>query len=205
MNSRLKLILIAAALVIVTPIIIWVWTMTSQSGTTNVKISVLPEDSTVIIDNKDISGKRSIRLKPGEYTFTISKEGFEKDIKKVTLKEGDAEYQLFSTPTPVSGEAQRWIESNTDKYTKLESKAGKVADEQGREFSDKHPITSMLPIQKSIYSIGYRSTSNGDSITLTVYAEEGYREAALQELRDAHFDPSEYEIEFKDYRSPFDE
>jgi hypothetical protein len=73
-------------------------------------------------------------------------------------------------------------------------------------FADENPIINDLPYENLIYSIGYRidpSDPSHNSIILTIDAPEGTRNAAVQQIRDMGYDPTEYKIEFKDYKNPF--
>lgn len=205
MNKNLKLAIAAAALITAIPIAIWIWTLISWQGTAKVELIVLPVDAKVTVNDEDFSNKKSIRLKPGDYTFTVSKDGFETDTQKLKINNSDKNVEFFSTPIPVSNEALLWAEENLNSYHKLEGRAGKASAEKGRELIEKHPIVSILPIQEAVFSIGYKTSGDNESLTLTVHAEEGYRESALQKIRDQGYDPSDYKIVFEDYRSPFNE
>lgn len=206
MNSKTKLIAAGLAMFVAIPVFIWLWVNISHLGTTPVEISVIPGDALVKINDENFSNKKTAHLKPGSYSIVISKEGFETDKQNLVIKEGDSKASIISMPTPTSSEALLWAEGNTDKYLALEGKVGKASTQQGQDFIKKHPIIEALPIQKAIFSIGYKSIdTRGDDIIITINAYEGFREAALEEIRDQGYDPSDYKIEFTDYRSPFDE
>lgn len=204
MNKRALITTFGVIGFLLIPLVIWGLTTLPQQGKVAVSVEVLPSEATVKINNQDYSGQKTIHLEPGTYTATISHEGFETDTQQLIVKEGDKDLALFSTPQPITSEAERWVRENQNAYLTLEGKAGEAAVQQGAEFIEEYPLTKWLPLQKATYTIGYKQ-DGPDKIIITINAFSGYREAALQEIRDLGFDPSDYTIEFTDYRNPFDE
>lgn len=204
MNKNLTLIGLVIVAIIVLPVVIWGFISFTERGTAPVAITVVPSDSLVKIDSQEYKGKKSIRLKPGTYDVSVSKQGFATDTQKLIVKENE-EANLISLLVPTSDDAQYWVKKNQSAYLEAEKKASLLATKQGEDFTDRHPITKWLPLQKATYLIGYRQVEGSDDIIITISATEGFREAALQEIRDRNFDPSDYVIEFNDYRNPFNE
>lgn len=204
MNKKTTLIAAALVVFIAIPVIIWIISSTLQKGTVSVETLVVPSNATVTINDETYSNKNSINLKPGTYTVVTSRDGFETNTQDILVAEGQTN-AIIASLLPVSEEAMRWQENNMKAYLELEGRAGSIAAQQGQEFIDTYPITKWLPLQKPTYTIGYRQvTENGkQGIVITINAVEGFREAALQELRDRDIDLGDYTIEFTDYRSPF--
>lgn len=194
--------IVTIAALFVIPLAIWGAMTVIQQGTVGVSMSVLPQDATVKINDKEYTNQTSIRLKPGTYTVTVSKEGFDSDTQELVVKEGEPA-TFISMPAPISADARRWVTNNQRAYLELEGKAGELATQRGRELIDEYPLTKWLPLQKAIYTIGYKQPE--EAVIITIDATEGYREAALQEIRDLGFNPGDYTIEFTNYRNPFDE
>lgn len=201
MNKNLVLIGATLATLIIIPLAIWGIVSFSEQGTEHVKLVIVPADATVKIGDKEYKGEKSIRLQPGEYPVTVSKEGFETVNQKLLIKEGK-EATHISLLLAVSPEALKWAKDNQSAYRAAEGAAGTLAIQQGEEFIDKYPITKWLPLQKATYVIGYKQPE-ADKLIITITATEGYREAALDELRKKGTDPSDYVIEFNNYRNPF--
>lgn len=207
MNRNVKLFLIGLGLFIVLPLTLWgIISLLSfnHAGEVSVDIAVVPSDATIHIGDTSITNKQSVYLKPGDYSITVSKDGFESTTQKITVSE-DTTAHIIAALYPVSSDATAWYNAHQDDYYKLEGIAGTVANEAGQEFINKYPITGSLPIQKATYLIGYKKTDNQKNIIITITAYEGYRESALQEIRNLGFDPSNYTIEFNDYENPFNE
>lgn len=203
MNKRAVIAIVSIIGFLCIPLVIWGFTTLPQQGRVAVSVEVLPGDATVKINDQDYSGQKTIHLEPGTYTAVVSHEGFETDTQQLIVEEGDKDLTLFSVPSPNTSEAERWVLENQGAYQTLEGKAGAAAVQEGAEFIEAYPLTKWLPVQKSIYTIGYKEVSGG--IIVTINAFGGYREAALQEIRDLGFDPSDYTIEFVNYRNPFNE
>lgn len=206
MNKRLIYIVIGFIGIIIIPIITWSIMTVSQNGTAPVSVVIAPKNATVEINNQTFKGNETIRVKPGTYTVKISKDGFETDTQKIVIKE-DKTNSIISTLNPISDAAKQWYQNNQTEVLRVEGKAGQLSAQQGEEFINQYPITKWLPLQKATYTIGYKqlSENSDEGIVITISAVEGYREAALQEIRDKGFDPSDYTIEFTNYRSPFNE
>lgn len=202
MNKRSTLIVVSIGAFLVIPLAIWVVTLISQQGTVNVPLLVLPKDATVKIGDRDFTNKNSAHLKPGTYKAVVSKDGFESSTQEVVVKEG-VSTSLVSPLVAISADAQRWATAHQKDYLELEQKAGEFAAQEGQEFIEEYPLTKWLPLQKATYAIGYKRS--GDGVVITIDAQNGYREAALQDIRDLGYDPSDYKIEFTNYRNPFDE
>lgn len=203
MNRRITLIVLGIIALIVVPLGIWGIISFSQRGTEQVTLLVLPGDALVKINDEEYKAKTSVRLEAGVYTATVSKEGFEADTQELLVEKGK-DATLISLLTPVSSDTKRWVTNNQSRYLEAEGKAGELANQQGLEIIERYPVTKWLPLQKATYVIGYKQISNG-GIAITITASEGYREAAIQEIRDRGYNPGDYVIEFNDYRNPFNE
>jgi hypothetical protein len=181
-----------------------IYKQAATAGTIAVTVAVAPSDATISVDGKTV-GPGTINLKPGKkYAVKASKDGF--------LAYNGSQYIDSSSSSitvalqPASDEAQKWVEDNQQQYTDVEAQAGARENTAGQEFSDKNPITDNLPIDNLIYTIGYKrdnSDPSGDSIILTIDAAQGYRNGAIQAIRDLGYDPSKFKIEFYNYTNPF--
>lgn len=202
MNKNMFIAIASVAILFIAPFVIWGVISFSKIGTEEVKLITVPSDSIVKIDNKEYKNKESIRLKPGKYSAVASKEGFESLAQELEVKKSE-DTMLVSLLPAKTPEAQQWAIKNQGFYLKAEGKVGTLMAEEGEAFIEKYPVTKWLPLQKSTYLIGYKEA--GEGIIITISASEGYREAALEELRKKGADLSDYKIEFNDYRNPFDE
>lgn len=176
----------------------------SRAGKEAVQVYLTPEDASLTANGESL-GTGTVYLTPGEYEIKASKEGFESYNKKITITSPNTS-DIDIALQPMSEEAKKWAAENQKLYLAYEGRAGKRANQEGEEFSKKNPVASRLPIDTFLYSIGYRadtSDPSGDSIIIVISAPEGYRRAALERFRDLGYDPTDFTIEFTNYKNPF--
>ena len=167
-----------------------------------VQVTTVPKDAKIVANNKKIRNGTTY-LEPGSYKVEISKKGFA-TIKSTIVINANRTY-IQEALSPVSESAKAWAAKNNRLYMEFEGLAGKTAQKTGENFYKRNPIAYLLPIDKLVYKIGYLENEQG-SITLTVHAvTPEQRTAALQQIRDWGYDPTDYEIEFVDYVNPLAE
>jgi hypothetical protein len=169
-----------------------------------VTVAVAPSDASITVDGK-ASSTGTLHLASGKtYKVVISKDGF--STYSVSQFVDSAHNTISVALNPISDEAKKWVEEHQDQYLAVEGDAGAQANATGEEFTKQNPITDDLPIDSLIYTIGYKndqSDPSGNSIILTIDAAAGFRNGAVQAIRDLGYDPTKYKIEFKDYQNPF--
>lgn len=179
---------------------------TSRSGKIAVEFDFMPDDAEVLIDNSVAKNRAVKYLEPGEYSVTASREGFA-DYDDVYFVNENNNVILISL-APQSETAFDYIAENEELYLEFEDRGGEIAVQEGIRFSEVNPITRDLPYSTFFFTIGYRldqSDPNQDSIIIEIDAEEGYKNTALQHLRNLGYNPTEYNINFRNHRNPFDE
>lgn len=176
----------------------------SRTGKEAVQVYLTPGDATLTANGEHLDNG-TVYLVPGTYEVKASKDGFESFSQKIVIDNPNTK-EIDIALQPVSEEAKKWAAENQKLYLAYEGRAGKRANQEGEEFSKKNPVASRLPIDTFLYSIGYRadtSDPSGDSIIIVISAPEGYRWAALERFRDLGYDPTDYTIEFTNYKNPF--
>jgi PEGA domain-containing protein len=180
-----------------------IYLQVSRIGKIPIIIAAVPSDTKVVIDGQTTSSG-TFYVKPGTYTVTGKKDGFADFSHSVYIKDAN---QLIAVPLEaVSDEARSWAEKNISDYNNLEGKVGSVVNQEGEAFRSKNPIVDLLPFSNYIYTIGYSadtSDPSGNSIILQINASEGYRQAAINQIRQWGYDPTEFIIKFNDYKNPF--
>jgi hypothetical protein len=200
-NTRLSLVIIA--LIVVAGLGYWIYGAVSRSGKIAVSVTAVPGDAVITAnDTRILPG--TAYLKPGEYTFKASKTGFESYSSTKHIDQNNTTVNI--SLAPISDDAKKWAADNEQSYFDLEGEAGTQAEREGEAFREKNPIVDLLPTSTLIYTIGYRndnSDPSGNSIILTVDAAPGYRNGAVQAIKDMGYDPTQFKIEFKGYTNPF--
>jgi hypothetical protein len=170
-----------------------------------VTVHLIPSDTKLLVNNVQVS-EGTTYLKPGTYTLKATRNGFESIDQKVIIdKPNKAVIDLALTP--LTEAALKWQHDHAELYYAFEGRTATQAREEGEAFTAANPITDKLPFENFIYTIGYRTDSadaSGNSIILSIDAATGYRNAAIDKIRELGYDPTNFKIEFNDYESPFD-
>lgn len=205
-NRRAMLIAGAASLFLATALLIvyFLAQVASRQGKYPVSIDVLPEDSSVIINGKEVSGKE-IYLEPGSYNYIVKRDHFYDESGSIQVI--DSDNQSIIAPLSPSDETGRSIYNDlSGEYIKLEGRAGELAEEEGERFTKENPITSELPYTTPLYTIGYRSDNsknNNTGVILTIHAKPGYYNNAITQIRNFGYNPAEFKIDIVGEENPF--
>lgn len=203
-RKKLRAIGLVFILLVVSAIGYGIYLQTTRAGKIAVTVMTTPRDAQVHIDGREVA-LGTIYLEPDRtYTVTFHKEGFQDATLQKHISSSDN--SILQNLVPVSDEATKWAEENPEDYRKVEEEGGRSANQKGLTFREKNPIVESLPYENFIYSIGYyadTSDPSGNSIIISIDAPEGTRNAAVQQITDLGYDPTDYKIEFNDYRNPF--
>jgi hypothetical protein len=203
LTTNMKLALFGVFLLIVGAIGYGAYSFIDRNGKIEVTVNAVPSDAHITFN--DVStGAGTIYLKEGKYIVKGTKEGFNDFSTSIYI---DKDHHSVNVPLVASSDsAKQWQKDNLSKYTDLEGSAGQAANDEGEAFATKNPITTVLPFENLIYTIGYRadpSDPTGNSIILEIDAAEGYRNAAVEQIRNLGYDPTDFKINFRDYKNPF--
>jgi hypothetical protein len=181
----------------------FIFTSITHAGKLAVTVNIVPSDARATFNGQPQSSGIAY-LKKGSYEIKASKKGFADFSEKIMI---DHDHQAIPIGlNPISSEAKKWADDNQQLYFDLEGEAGDEAIVNGNEFRNKNPITDALPYENALYTIGYRADpadSTGNSIIIEIDAPEGYRNAAIQQIRDLGYEPTDFKINFRDYTNPF--
>ena len=202
--TKIKVTIFAAICIIIALLGYGVYLQVSKTDKVAVAINSAPSDVAIKVDGQSV-GASPVYLAPNKtYKFTVSKDGFETQStsKYITSSDNTISFELPG----VSNEAKQWAKDNQDQYLQVEGKAGEAAIKKGEAFTSKNPVTDSLPLETLIYTIGYKADKtdpSGNSIIITIDAAPGYRNGAIQAIKDLGYDPTQFKFEFKDYTNPF--
>ena len=172
-------------------------------GKIAVTITSMPSDATFYINNNTVNSG-TIFLKPGSYQVQVKKEGF-KDFSSTVLINEERNV-IAPILQPDSEDAEKWFKDNESEYYRILALGERAAYESGKSFNERNPIAVNLPYRTFQYTIGYRgdpTDPNDMSIIIEIDAAEPYRQSALYKIRQLGFDPTDFNINFKNYENPF--
>lgn len=181
-----------------------VYLLTANIGKNQVIIYTLPTDATVTIDGKVVSGEMQY-LAAGEYAIKVERQDFRPQTIVKRVVDGDNTAVTVGLE-PANDTGQQWLDNNAEAVAEFEGRVGAVANAEGEAFQEKNPIVKDLPYQNYLFTIGYRndpSDPSGQSIILVIDAPEIYRQQALTQIYNLGYDPTDYKINFSNFRSDF--
>lgn len=206
-SSRFRLLVsLSIIAIVVFGYIAFILLMGNRSDGIAVEVRFLPEDAEVMVNSENVKNDSIKRLGAGEYTVTAQRDGFI-DYEQVFTINSQNSFIDFAM-TPESEEAFEYIAQNNELYLDFEDRSGERAVLDGERFRDINPIVLELPYETFFFTIGYRvdpQDPNQENIIIEIDAGEGYKNPALQQIRNWGYDPTTLNINFINHRNPFDE
>ena len=210
-SNKRKVVIILLSVVVVIVALVWVViTLLGNNGKSQgipVYARVLPTDAKVSIDGKPVEIKETIHVAAGAHQIQATADGFEEYSVSYLVDASIEEPVMVITLLPVSDKAKDYVRNNQQQYAEQERLAGQEARQQSEPFFRESPIAKELPFSNLVYTIGYKrvNPNNADdqSITIEVDAPMGYRNSAVNKIRELGYDPAEFTINFKNYNNPF--
>lgn len=187
-------------------ILVAIWgitTFVNRQGKVAVFINTVPSDAEIVFNNtRENNGTKW--MKPGDYTVTAKKDGFTAVTRKVRITDLKTQNVVAISLHAESDEAKKWAADHVLEYQKNEAYGTIEANTNGEYFSNLNPITTKLPFVDPYFKIAY-VTNDDQSITLTVTTPSPrYRFYAVEKIREFGYDPTDFVIEFKDFKNPLE-
>lgn len=183
------------------------WSIVSfmdRQGKVAVVIRSVPGDA-IITFNTAPESSGTQWIKPGDYTVVAKKDGFTSITRKVRISDQKSQNVVALSLQPESTQAKEWAEKNTDEYQRNETFGTIEANANGEYFTKLNPITTKLPFTDPYFKIAYK-TNDDQSVTLTVSTPSPrYRFYAVEKIRELGYDPTDFVIEFKDFKNPLED
>ena len=163
-----------------------------------------PDKAEITTGNQKFIGSQVVYLKPGTYNFKALRSGFKDENINVEVKKGNPLRIIFAL-TPTTEKAIKELQSSSKTSEIDRATTDRLANEQ-KKLEDANPIIKKLPIKNLIYSIGYKADPNHkNGVIVEIDTIEGYRNAAINKIKEQGFDPSKLNITFRNYASTFTE
>lgn len=202
-NRYKKLILVGVALIVIIVAGYLAYLNYSRLGKIAVSVYAVPTDMRIEIAEGQVIEPGTTYLEPGAYRVKATREGFESYQGNLIVAE-DNNPTLDLALLPESEEAKRFVQENQQLYLENEARGGELARQQGQVFEERNPITKLLPFHDPYYSIGYLSSDN-TTIKITISTPSPlYRYYATEKIRELGYDPTDFEIIYKDFKNPLE-
>lgn len=179
-------------------------TAISHIGKVKLYVRTVPSDAVIMIGTTQV-GNGDFYTESGTYPVTVNRSGFTTFKSEIIVTDQKDQNVLAVSLTPNNEEGKKWADAHQGDYKANERYGGVQAKQTGQYIAQQNPIINELPYQDPYYKIAYRSTNNKD-ITLTISTESPrYRYQAVQKIREMGYDPTDFIIDFTDYKNPLGE
>ena len=183
-------------------LIAWsVVTLIGRIGKLPLQISVVPSDASITINGGSYHNG-TVWIKAGTYTMTVEKSGFTTQKKSVAVTDQKDKNVVAVSLVAESDDAKKWADQHKDEYSKNEQYGAIEADQAGKYFSAKNPITDKLPFKDPYFTISYQARDDLSIKLLVDTPSPRYRFYAIEKIRELGYDPTDFEIEFSDFHNP---
>ncbi len=169
--------------------------------------TIAPSTAVLTIDGKTYKINQDIKLKPADNTtVTISAEGFETQEVSISLTK-DKTTTLALYLIPEDGDLS-WYYNRPTENSLLLTIGGIQAAKTAKEYAEKYPISTILPIafsesdpfwaEYSINGGAFSDCKNNKEFCIIITDTTGnYRDHAIKTIQDKGFNPNDYEIIYK--------
>jgi len=204
-DNRFLLITVSVAFVLIVLIIAATMYIINSFRTASIDVLVAPESARVIINGKEYSNG-TYKIEPGNFTVTITKDGFNGYQESFSLSAGQTK-DLAVYLTQTDGGYDWYLNHPSDDL--IMTRIGdKQASDKSAEMLAKYPILSVLPHRDDDGSYDYTINPkfSGDTLKSLVielnscsdYSKPIYKAEALKWLSDQGYNPNDYAIEITD-------
>jgi len=172
-----------------------------------VSIYVVPTDSKIVINDKQIKNDSHIYLKPGKYQYTVSRDHFDEKRGEIEVKDTKDDNFISAILEPNDADGlQIYQKTPNDIFLKAEEYAGYLSVMEGKKIKEHQPLIEMLPYKTYTYVIGYKndaSDKSGESVIITIHSDPFYYNSAIKQINDWGYDLVDYKVEFKNEENLF--
>jgi predicted DNA-binding antitoxin AbrB/MazE fold protein len=203
-NSKANIIIVLLGALFVFLVIFISFNQVKSKNAINVGMTIIPQDSILKIDGKRVdASKTDIQLQLGQHDISVERAGFTKKTQSIDIKKGSKIEIILE------------LDASQKVYSKVEQAEIEGASRRIEEYELSYnlkkemDLTSYLPIvgrdsAGQDYIIDYtrsvtRKVKRGERYAITIEAETPLgRQSALNKIRGYSFDPSDFEIIFKE-------
>lgn len=164
-----------------------------------IEVSSAPSSAEIFIDNKKVESG-IIYLPPGQYIFTGKENGYRETSAKVLVERGKS-LKVLLPLTPLNDQ-----KNNSANTKKLDNYQLESLRQERKKVEEENPIAKKLPLRNLIYTVGYRADPDRKhGIIVEIDAPRGYKNGAIHAIEKEGFNPTRYNIRFRQYANPFQE
>lgn len=157
-------------------------TIKSRSNKTPVKIMYAPFVANITINGHSVKNNSTTYLKPGNYHLIAKLDHYHSVTENIKINNQSKQQFILGRLSP-SDQIGRELENKYQSdIAQVSSIASREAIERGKATRKKYPITTILPIDKTIYKIDYELVKGEKLPTILIDTELPYVPDALKKL-----------------------
>jgi hypothetical protein len=196
-----KKILIVAALFVGILFILFFMVLLNHHGEAKVQVTVLPSDSTLMVDGKKTKAG-TLYVTKTNHTLKVSRQFFTTVTKVINFANYDTSQTLYMLPLPDSQQALDYLSKHPDIQAQREAAGGVQAGEAQQQLS-KNKLLPFLPYTGTgfEYVVDYGTATQQDGTQkVTIYIEADTDQAkqdALIWIKSKKIDPKSLTIVYE--------
>ena len=201
-QKRTKILIIVFLIFCVFIISLAIWQQVSRIGKVKVEVKYAPYTARVEVDGKKVKNNGQTYLSPGNHEIKATQDGFDDLIQNIEVT--DSTEFIYGIMEPNSEKGEEIYQKRLNEVLEVQGLYGMAAIQSGEQQRTEWPIISYLPINNTVYSIGY-TIDQDNQLIIIIDASNTYLESAIDEIKSLPADKSlaEYNITFKSSQNPF--
>jgi hypothetical protein len=169
MHRKPKILFIIGGLFVLVIIILGIVAVIQNNSMVNLKIEVIPRDSTLSVDGV-VTEPGTVAVTKGVHTLKAQRQYFTDAVQKIDTNKINTADTITLMPTPDSQQAIDWLNSNPGVQKSREAAGAAQAAEASEDIQERYPFINQLPRSTLGYTIDYTLDSNrGISFQITVF------------------------------------
>jgi hypothetical protein len=185
-------------------ILVFAWAVFSAtnyaqlSSTGELKLTVVPTDSKLQVDNGGKTTIYDLQLAPGSHTITFTRSGFSSKTLSFTVQARNVDSESVVLQAN-SQEGLDYLKAHPDQQQAGEAATADEANKRGVEITKANPIISKLPYQGADFQVDYgvsqKHPDNQNSVGIYITTTDAAgRQHALSWIKAQGADPASMEI-----------
>ena len=180
------------------------------SRSVTVRFLVAPSSATITLGDTQYQSAETYRIRPGNYELTIAKDGFDPYQESLTLNDGD-NLNINIALEIQPGNENYYKEHPGEAYVLEAIWTNQMIAGSEVVLAD-NPLLNILPVDVEYYvqnkeyihyQISFRIDNPENVVVLINDYTGGNYDAALERIRTEGYDPSNYNIEYRDLTADY--
>lgn len=205
MNNKKHLVIFVAIVAIIFIILFRLFAIIENRGKVLVTFVTAPKNAQIYIDDDKVQHKT--HLKPGNYKIKVTSDNFNPYSNTLTINSNKKSIKVPVVLSNINTLSEEDVRNYETAVHKAQAIGASIAQNEGIAQRKENPIIDLLPIINDYYRIDYSYADEQQTkLILEIRADTATgRYLALQKIFGMGYNPSNYNVSFIGFVSPFDE